>query len=427
VPSWFSCPSKKDLHLVLFIIPPLQTVGVDRSHRQSVRFLALYALAAAGGSASYAPFLTILLPVRISEIAGTSSVQVLSYAAFGGAICASISNLLFGWLSDLTRNRTKWIVAGVIISCGLLISMRAIETVPQLLTMICLWQLSINMMLNPLAAWAGDCVPDNQKGTLGGLLAFAPGVGALAGALVTIPGLAGGDARLMLIAGLVCALVLPAVFLGRPRPMPHLMVDRTPMPAARPTGGVGPPRRSSVTVWRMWLARLVVQIAEAALFAFLLLWLRQIDPDVPDNKVAIIFTAVLFGSVPIAIGAGRWSDRTGRPMAPLILAVASSATGLLVMAASPSVDTAILGYCIFGMAAAVFLALHSSQTLRVLPTPTHRGRDLGLFNLTNTIPSLIMPGLTLLLIPLFGFEVLFCILALLVASAALLLATPRLR
>src|SRR3546814_20355748 len=40
------------------------------------------------------------------------------------------------------------------------------------------WQLTLNMMLGPLAAWAGDCVPDDQKGLLGGLLAFSPALGA---------------------------------------------------------------------------------------------------------------------------------------------------------------------------------------------------------------------------------------------------------
>lgn len=404
--------------------PPVSNAPQDR---QSTRFLALYALAAAGGAASYAPFLTILLPIRATEIGGPSSVQVLSYAAFFGAIAASVSNLVFGWLSDRTRNRTGWILAGVGISSVLLISMRFVETIPQLLAMICVWQLALNMMLNPLAAWAGDCVPDNQKGTLGGLLAFAPGVGALAGALVTIPGLAGSDARLSLIACLVCALVLPVVFLGRPRPMPHLMADRAAAPADLPSNAIDRPRPSSIPVWRMWLARLVVQIAEAALFAFLLLWVREIDADVTDNTVAAIFTAVLFGSVPVAIFAGRWSDRVGRPMAPLIVAVACSAAGLLIMAASQSLAMGIAGYCIFGIAAATFLALHSTQTLRVLPKPKHRGRDLGIFNLTNTMPSLIMPSMTLAVVPLFGFKALFVILALIVVTSAMLLATRRLR
>ena len=398
-------------------------------HRQTQRFLLLYALAAAGGSASYAPFLTVILPQRVSNLAGADTVQVLSLVALVGAIAASVSNLFFGWVSDRTQSRRGWIVVGLALSCALLITMRLAHSVPQLLVMIFVWQTALNMMLNPLAAWAGDVVPDRQKGTLGGLLSLAPGVGALAGALVTIPGLASGDERLVLVALLVCLLVLPAVLFGRPRPMPHLMVDRVPAALQMaPEDEVGRvPRRSTVPVWRMWLARLLVQIAEATLFAFLFLWLRGVDAGFTDNNAATIFTVVLFGSVPVAILAGRWSDRAGRPMFPLIIAAACGVVGLLIMAATQSAEAGVVGYCVFGIAAAVFLALHSSQTLRVLPRPSRRGRDLGIFNLTNTIPSLIMPALALALIPLFGFAALFVLLAGFVAAAGALLVSRRTR
>jgi hypothetical protein len=74
----------------------------------------------------------------------------------------------------------------------------------------------------------------------------------------------------------------------------------------------------------------------------------------------------------------------------------------------------------------VFLALHTSQTLRVLPRPHTRGRDLGIFNLTNTVPSLIMPWLTLALVPAYGFDALFLLLAgLAFVASALLLNMPR--
>lgn len=396
---------------------------LDRGESQSTRFIALYALAAAGGSVSYAPFLTLILPLKVIAIDPGSAIQILSYIAFAGAIAASLSNIAFGWLSDRTGNRTGWIAAGMACSCLLLVSMRIVDSAPALVATIFAWQVALNMMLNPLSAWAGDCIPDHQKGTLGGALSLAPGVGALAGAVVTIPGLADGDNRLVLIAGLVAALVLPALVWGRPRAMPQLMVqsEHGPGENARRAGGALP------AVWRMWLARLLLQIAEAALFAFLFMWLHGIDGGVTDNTVATLFAAVLFCSVPVAIAAGRWSDRTGRPILPLVVVAACGAAGLIAMAMAGNAREGMASYAVFGIAAAAFLALHTSQTLRVLPHPKNRGRDLGIFNLTNTVPSLIMPGLTLALIPLFGFDALFFVLALLVAGSALLLAPLRLR
>ena len=98
-----------------------------------------------------------------------------------------------------------------------------------------------------------------------------------------------------------------------------------------------------------------------------------------------------------------------------------AALGLLVMAVAPDLLIAIIGYVTFGLASSIFLALHSSQTLRVLPQPERRGRDLGLFNLTNTVPSLIMPWLTLALVPVYGFGALLVLLAVLAAIACWLL------
>ena len=379
------------------------------------RFILLYALAWAGGSIAYTPFLSILLPVRVAQLAGPGAdVTWLAYLAFTGAIAASLGNILFGYLSDLTRFRRGWVMLGLALSgLSLVLSGRA-QTLPELIAVVAAWQLSLNMMLAPLAAWAGDRVPDTHKGLLGGLLAFAPGLGALSGALVVMPGLAGPATRLVLVALLVALCVVPLLVFDPARSAPAAAQGPTAAPVSR-----------RALLARMWLARLAVQIAEATMFAYLYFWLRTLDPAMNDSATARIFSVVLILSAPSALLAGRWIDRTGRPMPPLVLCAALSACGLLAMAAAGTLAVAIAGYAVFGLASGVFLALHSAQTLRFLPRPERRGRDLGLFNLTNTVPSLIMPWLALLMVPLFGYAGLFLLLAVLAGGAAVLLTVTR--
>ena len=141
----------------------------DFKQGQPARFLWLYALAAAGGAVAYVPFLTIMLPLRMNDIAEGQEIQSLAYAAFAGAIAASLTIIAFGWISDRTGVRRPWIAGGLVLSSLLLVSMQFVQTVPALVAMIVIWQCALNMMLAPLAAWAGDCVPDHQKGLLGGL------------------------------------------------------------------------------------------------------------------------------------------------------------------------------------------------------------------------------------------------------------------
>lgn len=381
--------------------------------RQPGWFLALFALAAAGGAVAYVPLLTVLLPQRIAELQGSEDVAALAQVTFLGAVMASLANITIGWLSDRSRTRRPWILAGLIASNLLLVAVGEAQSLAGIILLVMVWQVALNLMLAPLMAWAGDCFPDAQKGMLGGALALAPALGALAGSLVTYIGLVDPGARLWVVAGLVSALVLPAVLLGGARTRPALMIPAPP----RDTG-----ERRDGAVARMWAARLLVQVAEGGMFAFLLYWLRSIAPGFPENAAANVFSLVLVCSVPLSLWLGRWSDRHTRPVRPLVGSALLCAVGLLVMAAAQTLTQAIAGYVLFGLAAAIFLALHASQTLRVLPAPQNRGRDLGLFNLTNTVPGMVMPWLTMLLVPRFGYSGLFVLFACLALASAAMLA-----
>lgn len=387
--------------------------------RQPGWFLALFALASAGGAVAYVPLLTVLLPQAIADLQGSEDVTALAQVTFLGAAMASLANIGVGMISDRARTRRPFIIAGLIASNLLLLMVGEASSVTQIIALVMVWQVALNLMLSPLMAWAGDCFPDSQKGLLGGALALSPALGALAGSLVTWAGLVAPQARLGLVALLVSALVLPVVLLGKGRAQAGLMRAAEDDPLPPPS--VLPPRRERV-VLRMWAARLLVQVAEGGMFAFLLYWLRSIAPGYPENGAANIFSAVLVSAVPLSLWLGRWSDRHGRPVQPLVGAALLCAAGMLVMAAAQNLGWAIAGYVLFGLAAAVFLALHSGQTLRVLPSPQHRGRDLGFFNLTNTVPGMVMPGLTVLLVPHFGYGALFVIFAALSLVSAGLLA-----
>lgn len=380
----------------------------------------LYALALAGGTIAYVPFIAILLPMQVDGLAGEEAgITWLAYLTFAGAVTASLAGIGAGWLSDRMKTRRPLVLAGLAASSLTLVTFVWAETFITLLALLVLWQIGLNLMLAPLMAWAGDCVPDHQKGQLGGWMALAPVAGALATTLITLPGMASPAERLWWVAGMAAVLVAPGVLLAMPRPVPELH-----SPAPLQTNGLATLAASfrSPALARMWAARLLMQLAQAALFAFLYFWLRSLDEGFAEDSIAQVYSIVLVASLPITLAAGRWSDHTAQPLAPLpVLAVIASA-GLGVMALASSPLWAIAGYAVFALAAAVFLALHSAQTLRVLPDPARRAEHLGWFNLTNTAPALIMPWLTLAVEPAFGFAGLFAILGASTLAAAGLLA-----
>ena len=56
------------------------------------RALAAYALAWAGGCIAYTPFLTVLLPQRLTVIAGNDDLHWLGVAATAGALAVKVGN-----------------------------------------------------------------------------------------------------------------------------------------------------------------------------------------------------------------------------------------------------------------------------------------------------------------------------------------------
>lgn len=377
--------------------------------RQSPGFLLLYALAWAGGAVAYIPFLTILLPIRVSAMVGEDRIQWLAYMTFFGAVASSTGGILFGWLSDVTGVRRPWIIGGLVGTVALMLCVPLMRSPFELLGLIVIWQLALNAMLGPLSAWAADHVPQQQLGTLGGLLALSPALGSASGALVTIPATASPNRSLELVGLLVCACVLPALVFARP-------IDTS------VEADVQAPPRAGRAARALWAARFLVQICEATLFAYLYYYFRSIQPGWDASSIARLFGIVVGTAVPAALFIGRWSDRRKRPIAPLIVAALTIAISLLAMATVRDQTVGTAAYVVFGFATTIFLSLHSAQTLRVLSCAKRRGRDLGLFNLTNTAPSLIMPWLTLAIVPKFGFSSFFYLLAVLAFCAALILA-----
>ena len=81
------------------------------------------------------------------------------------------------------------------------------------------------------------------------------------------------------------------------------------------------------------------------------------------------------------------------------------------MAAADARLPATIGYVLFGCGLSVFLPLQATFTMQLLPRPDRHGRDLGVLNLANTLPSVIATLLTAGLVPRYGFAALLWTLA----------------
>lgn len=373
------------------------------------RFLLLFALANAGGVIAYVPLLTLLLPAKVAALAGEDAVAWLGVVSLAGAVAASLANIAFGWASDLMGSRRSWAGAGLCLTVGSYALVQVALSLPALVAAIIVYQVALNMLLAPLTAWAADMVPDRRKGLLGGLLGAGPLIGALAGVIATLPML---REPWMGMTATCLLLLLFAV--------PLLLFSSPARPDATAPRAIAPRRaRSRTDFTLLWCARLLVQVAGNVLFGFLFYYFRTLRDAPSQAGVARLSALALLVAFPIALGSGALSDRLGRRKPFLVVSACAAAAGLGIMTSAVDFLPSAIGYGLFGCASAVFLSLHSGFAMQFLPSPTRRGRDLGVLNLTNTLPAIVAPLLALWLVPGRGFAGLLAVLAGLMLLASL--------
>ncbi len=378
-------------------------------------FLLVYALANAGGVIGWLPLLTLLLPIRVERIAGDARLGLFTATALAGAAAASGSNILFGWLSDRSvargGGRRRWIAVGVSAIALAYAGVAAAATPVALVLAVIGVQIAVNGLLAPLLAIMADEVPEAQRGVAAGLLAFAaPVAAAMTAALVA---LSPDDetTRLALVPLAVAACVAP-LLLTRARPISPEM-----SPEAPPRAG----RDASRTLAVAWAARLLVQIAGVVLSCYLLYYFETVARGVAglSGRVAHLLVLAYLVPLPAAVLMGRWSDRLGR-RAPFLLGAAGvAAAGLIGMAAARDFTGGAVAFGLYATGSSVFLSLYAAWAIQLLPSARHRGRDLGVLNLSNTLPSVLGPGLAWLLATPRDFTLLLLVLAALTLGGGL--------
>jgi MFS family permease len=380
-------------------------------------FILLYAVAFAGMFVSFMPFIMVLLPLKVEAIAGagpgTGKVRLLSDAALAGAIVASIANIVFGAWSDRTHrlrgSRRLWIWLGLAFLVAAYAALHWAVTPASLLVAVALVQTGINMMFAPIIAVMADEVPDSEKGFVSGLLGTAQPIGSLVAVVVTLPGLGSEASRLALVCALFTGLILPFVVLAR---------ESGAIPSASPPADLRAVKRADFAF--AWVARMLVQVAGNALSTYGFFYFASVmhqSGEAAARPIATIMAGATLLAVALTIAAGRLSDRVMRRKPFLIGAAAAMAAGLVLMALAESSAVAAVGYALGVCGQCVFLAVHAALAMQLLPSPQHRGRDLGLLNLTNTLPAMVAPLLALWLAPeQAGFAALFLMLAAVTAA-----------
>lgn len=359
--------------------------------RASARFITIYALAYASLWLALLTPAIITLALRVRELAPRNATSAISLVLFTGAVVALVSNPLFGALSDRTHSRfgrrRPYLAGGALCGLGALALIGAAPSVALICVGWCLTQLAYNAVLAAMVAIVPDQISASQRGTVVGILGVCMPVGQIVGTFLVqllsanltlallVPGTLG------MIGVLTLAWVLPDAPLAREEPL------STPIQLIEPL--------SHRDFYWAWLSRVFFVMGSIFLQAYQPLLLIDGMGFSAAQGPRLIFRSTLVQAIMVVMWsliAGRLSDRIGRRKPIAMTGSVIQGLGLWLIAMAPSYLVFLGGVALLGIGHGVYEGVNLALVTEVLPDRAHHAaKDLGLLNITNTLPQVIAP------------------------------------
>jgi MFS family permease len=369
---------------------------MNRAARVRPGFIALYALAYTALWLALLTPVIVTLALKIRALAPGQAVQNISLVFGVGAFFALISNPVFGALSDRTASplgrRRPWLIGGALFGLAALALIAAAQNLTTVLVGWCAAQLGFNAVLAALVAVLPDQVPTEQRGTVAGILGVCMPIGQVAGTYLVqaLP----GNVWLPLLApgviGVTAILLFAVVLQDKP-------ASDTPRASARQILDTYliDPRRHPDFAWA-WISRVFFVTGTVTLQTFQPLFLIDQLHLATEAIPALIFRSMLVqaGTLVLAsVAAGRLSDRLARRKAIVFIGAALFGVGLWIIAVADSYGTFLSGVAVAGIGHGIYVGVDLALFTDVLPDQQHdAAKDLGLVNVTNTLPQILAPG-----------------------------------
>jgi MFS family permease len=364
------------------------------------RFVLLYALANFGAFLCFVPLIGLFLPQRAMLLAPDQGVRLISWILLWGAVGSSIANFGAGWVSDrlMSRHgsRLPMVAVGLLATLASFVGLAAAATPQTLVLAFLLFQICFNLLFSPFNALATDHVRDAMKGRVFGLLSLGLPLAQLAIVAIVALGIRDMPMRLLLIAVAVTVTILPLLVVGRSAAGPPISPRDTPNSAVAVVGLFGTLTRDFALAWA---GRLLVQCTAVATSSYLLIHLS--DPARAGGRAEAWFSALaltaLVSGLLVGVAIGRWSDSLARRRLFLQATALLVALGCALVGVGYSWAATASGYALFAVGLTGFLTIDGAVVAELVGREGDRGAQLGIMNLTNTLPALIVPLLALLL------------------------------
>jgi MFS family permease len=372
-----------------------------------------------------------LLPRMIEQASGSAGKALgLGIVTGIGALAALVVNPVAGYYSDRWLrfdNRAFTVLLGLVTGTIAHVFLAYQDSIIGIAVWWTVCQATINIAYSPMSAVVVDHVDRRFWGLVWGLISVAQAVGLVIGLVAVVLVFPSATAGMLSVAAGYGLFLIPlVVVLYR---MPRVRRE------SAPAGGAG--RRQgliagSLPAFRalaggrgftaVMIGRFLIMLAETIALLYIYYYLQDDIryPDPGHGQLVLILIATI-AAIMATVTVGRRADKSesaGYRRYAVLASVLMAATALAL--AGLTVWTLVL-VCAFTLGAGygAFQSVSQALSLTVLPDPATAGRDLGILNISYTIPQVIgAPIAGVVVAYLGGYRGLFVFAALLALVAA---------
>ena len=352
---------------------------------------------------------SVLNPAKLSQILGAGSSVNNTLALLGtlGAITSTITTIIIGALSDLTRSRwgrrTPWILAGSVLTSAVIFGLGKIDSESQMSIFILLWcllQTFINFIVAPLIAAIADKTAPRHRGLISSIYAAGFIVGQYGGPV--FGGFFLSDADPSLVNSGYSAMALVMLMSG---PVAAMIM--------REKSSLGMPKQGKMTkdmfvqyfvfpiknardFYLALFGKMLINITLTAFSVYQLFFLTSgmgLNNSTSGHYISMMGLATMVTALIFAPISGPISDKIKTRKIPVAFSALLIAVGTLLPYMSGEPTSMIWYGIIAGIGSGIFFSVDQALNLEVLPNPDNSAKDLGILNLANTGAQILGPVL----------------------------------
>lgn len=372
-------------------------------------FVAFYALGYVGAYVALITPVATTLALKVAELDPAGKEASLGLISAVGAFFALVTNPLAGAMSDRTTSRfgrrRPFIAIG---TAGGVAGLGVVGFAPSIPIALVGWaiaQISFNLVLAALQALLPDQIPQARRAKVSAILGISQQISPLVGIGIAMGVMAAGASMgpVFVIPGLVGAalLTLLVVRLADPplRDAPRFSW-REFAKGFRPTPG------KAADFGFTWIGRFFVILGFAIYTTYQVYFITDRIGIDREKVTGVQLVAVLIFSIVLtasAVISGRLSDRWQRRKIFVYVAVAVVGVGLVMLAFTSTLPAFFIAAAVMGVGIGAFFAVDLALVTDVLPDQEHAAaKDLGIFNIANTLPQSVAPAIAPFLLAIGG-------------------------